>query len=77
MDWNQDYKPLTKEESSFLEHQDDFVSLYDFQETEWLDNAVEDTLSWCLPTNIMKVRGKPDLPFTAGTSLGKSVRKLH
>ena len=56
IDWIQDHKPLTKEESSFLEHKDDFVALSDGQENGWLDGLVEDTLNFCLPDNLMRVR---------------------
>ena len=56
MDWIQDHKPLTKEESKFLEHKDDFVALSDGQENGWLDGLVEDTLNFCLPDNLMRVR---------------------
>lgn len=56
MDWIQDHKPLSKEESSFLEHKDDFVALSDGQENGWLDGMVEDTLNFCLPDNLMRVR---------------------
>ena len=55
VDWMQDHKPLTKEESTFLEHKDDFVALSDGQENGWLDGVVEDTLNFCLPKNLMKV----------------------
>ena len=48
-------KPLTPEESKFLEHTDDFVALADGQETGWLDGVVEDTMAWCIPSNVMKV----------------------
>ena len=55
MDWIQDHKPLTKEESTFLEHKDDYVALSDGQENGWLDGVVEDSLNWSLPSNIMRV----------------------
>ncbi|MCJ1453539.1 hypothetical protein MMC28_003886 [Mycoblastus sanguinarius] len=35
--WVGDHMPLTKEESTFLEHQDDLVALSDGQECGWLD----------------------------------------
>ncbi|KAL8791924.1 MAG: hypothetical protein Q9195_005500 [Heterodermia aff. obscurata] len=54
IDWIQDHKPLTKEESSFLEHKDDFVALSDGQENGWLDGLVEDTLNFWLPDNLMR-----------------------
>lgn len=56
MDWIQDHKPLSQEESTFLAHKDDFVALSDGQECGWLDGVVEDTLNWCLPSNLMKVQ---------------------
>ena len=62
MDWIQDHKPLTSEESTFLEHKDDFVALSDGQENGWLDGVVEDSLNWCLPKNVMKV-GQGVTPF--------------
>ena len=65
MDWIRDHKPLTKEESSFLEHKDDFVALSDGQENGWLDGLVEDTLNWCLPDNLMRVRHDTFLEPTA------------
>ena len=56
MSWIRDHKPLTQEESTFLEHKDDFIALSDGQENGWLDGLVEDSLNWCLPSNLMKVR---------------------
>lgn len=53
--WTRDHKPLTKEECTFLEHKDDFVALADGQENGWLDGVVEDTMNWCLPSNLMKL----------------------
>ena len=53
--WIRAYKPLTIEERTFLEHQDDFVALSDEQECGWLDGLTEDTLNACLPANLMKV----------------------
>lgn len=55
MDWIKDHKPLSQEESSFLAHKDDFVALSDSQECGWLDGVIEDTLNYCLPSNLMKV----------------------
>ena len=53
--WIKNNKPLSQEESTFIQHQDDFVALSDGQESGWLDGIVEDGLSWCLPTTLMKV----------------------
>ena len=58
VDWIEDHKPLSQEESSFLAHKDDFVALSDGQECGWLDGVVEDTLNYCLPSNLMKVSFK-------------------
>ena len=54
--WIKDHKPLSPEESTFIQHKDDFVALSDGQESGWLDGIVEDGLSWCLPVKLMKVR---------------------
>ena len=56
MSWVWDEKPLSREESRFLEHKDDFVALSDGQEVGWLDGFVEDTMSKCIPKRMMKVR---------------------
>ena len=56
IDWIDDHKPLSPEESSFIQHKDDFVALSDGQESGWLDGIVEDGLSWCLPAKLMKVQ---------------------
>ena len=56
VDWVWDEKPLSREESSFLEHKDDFIALTDGQEVGWLDGFVEDTMAKCIPKRIMKVR---------------------
>lgn len=56
MAWIQDHKPLVQGELNFRKHKDDFVALADGQECGWLDGVVEDTLNWCLPNNLMKVR---------------------
>lgn len=53
--WMQNEKPLTPEESDFLEHQDDFVSLASGQEAGWLDGKIEDALKWCLPKHTREV----------------------
>ena len=53
--WIRDHKPLSHEESTFVQHQDDFVALSDGQESGWLDGIVEDGLRWCLPAKLMKV----------------------
>ena len=62
MDWIQDHKPLVQGELTFRKHKDDFVALADGQECGWLDGVVEDTMSWCLPGEIMKVRPHTDCP---------------
>ena len=54
--WVWDEKPLSREESGFLEHKDDFVALSDGQEVGWLDGFVEDTMMKCIPKRLMKVR---------------------
>ena len=56
IDWIDDHKPLSPEESTFIQHKDDFVALSDGQESGWLDGIVEDGLSWCLPAKLMKVQ---------------------
>ena len=56
IDWIDDHKPLTPEESAFIHRKDDFVALSDGQECGWLDGIVEDGLTWCLPLRVMKVR---------------------
>lgn len=56
IDWFDDHKPLSPEESTFIQHKDDFVALSDGQESGWLDGIVEDGLSWCLPARLMKVQ---------------------
>ncbi|KAK0513549.1 hypothetical protein JMJ35_003913 [Cladonia borealis] len=54
MHWVWDEKPLSREESRFLEHQDDFVALSDGQEVGWLDGFVEDSMTKCIPKRLMK-----------------------
>ncbi len=56
VDWIWDEKPLSREESRFLQHEDDFVALSDGQEGGWLDGFVEDVMTKCIPKRIMKVR---------------------
>lgn len=56
MGWIQDHKPLVPSELTFRKHKDDFVALADGQECGWLDGVVEDSLNWCLPSKLMKVR---------------------
>ena len=56
VDWVWDEKPLSREESRFLEHKDDFVALADGQEGGWLDGFVEDAMTKCIPNRILKVR---------------------
>ena len=63
MNWTRAHKPLTKEESTFLEHTDDFVALANGQENGWLDGFVEDTMNWCLPSNLMKVAQATSFSF--------------
>lgn len=58
MTWIQDHKPLVLGELNFRKHKDDFVALADRQECGWLDGVVEDTLNWCLPSRLMKVRSR-------------------
>lgn len=53
--WVDNHKPLSAEESKFIQRKDDFVALSDGQEGGWLDGIVEDGLSWCLPLKLMKV----------------------
>jgi hypothetical protein len=53
--WMQNEAPLTQEESDFLEHQDDFISLASGQEAGWLDGKIEDALKWCLPKHTREV----------------------
>ena len=55
INWIEDHKPLSPEESAFIQRKDDFVALSDGQESGWLDGIVEDGLSWCLPLKLMKV----------------------
>jgi len=55
VNWIWDHKPLSREESAFLKHTDDFVAISNGQEWGWLDGVVEDTFTACLPQNIMKV----------------------
>ncbi|CAF9917791.1 MAG: hypothetical protein ALECFALPRED_000368 [Alectoria fallacina] len=54
INWIEDHKPLSPEESAFIQRKDDFVALSDGQESGWLDGIVEDGLSWCLPLKLMK-----------------------
>lgn len=56
MNWISDVKPLVREEGLFVYHTDDLVSLSNGQEYGWLDGAVEQSLDWILPRNIMNVR---------------------
>ena len=58
--WIWDNKPLTAEETTFVEHTDDFVALSEGQEYSRLDGVVEDTLNRCLPKAVMRVRYFPD-----------------
>ena len=59
VNWMQNEAPLTQEESDFLEHQDDFVSLTSGQEAGWLDGKIEDALKWCLPKHTREVPLNP------------------
>ncbi|CAD6575582.1 MAG: hypothetical protein ASARMPREDX12_007384 [Alectoria sarmentosa] len=54
INWIEDHKPLSTEESAFIHRKDDFVALSDGQESGWLDGIVEDGLTWCLPLKLMK-----------------------
>ncbi|MCJ1458454.1 hypothetical protein MMC28_008827 [Mycoblastus sanguinarius] len=53
--WIFNEKPLTREESGFLNHRDDFVALSDERECSWLDGVVEDVLERCLPRLVMDI----------------------
>ena len=64
IDWIDDHKPLTPEESAFIKRKDDFVALSDGQECGWLDGIVEDGLSWFLPRKVMKVRHRSLQPIS-------------
>ena len=52
--WIFDRKPLTREETNFVKHADDFVALADGAEDGYFDGMVEDVLGW-LPRSIVKV----------------------
>ena len=52
--WVWDRKPLTREESRFIQHVDDLVALADGQEDGWFDGMVEDVLGW-LPRGFVRV----------------------
>ena len=56
IEWIKQHKPLSSEESTFIQRKDDFVALSDDQESGWLDGIVEDGLGRCLPLKLMKVR---------------------
>lgn len=74
IDWIDDHKPLSPEESAFIQHKDDFVALSDGQESGWLDGIVEDGLSWCLPAKLMKVQHllSPSTCFAARIVMSKA-----
>ena len=69
IDWIEDHKPLTAEESKFIQRKDDFVALSNGQENGWLDGIVEDGLSWCLPLGVMKVRTTSLFPLPQSINL--------
>lgn len=52
--WILDKKPLTRGETDFLKHREDFVALADGQEGGWFDGFLEDVLG-LLPRVITKV----------------------
>ena len=68
MAWIQDHKPLVPSELTFRKHKDDFVALADGQECGWLDGAVEDSLDWCLPRKLVRVRSRMTDFFCLGRS---------
>ncbi|KAF7508635.1 hypothetical protein GJ744_009027 [Endocarpon pusillum] len=51
--WILDRKPLTREETKFVQYGDDFVALADGAEDGCIDGMVEDVLG-CLPRSIVK-----------------------
>lgn len=53
-DWILGIKPLSREETDFVKHGEDFVALADAEEGGWFDGVVEDCLS-CLPGGLAKV----------------------
>lgn len=53
-DWIIDRKPLTREETRFIQHHGDFVALADGAEDGCFDGMFEDVLGW-LPRSIVKV----------------------
>ena len=64
-DWIRDEAPFTPEETAFVNHSDDFVALSsNSREGGWLDGLVEDTLTWCLPNRLLKVRHSIQIPFS-------------
>lgn len=52
--WILDKKPLSRTETEFLRHREDFVALADGQEGGWFDGFLENTLGY-LPRPITKV----------------------
>ncbi|MCJ1267159.1 hypothetical protein MMC22_007044 [Lobaria immixta] len=52
-DWILGIKPLSREETDFVKHGEDFVALADAEEGGWFDGVVEDCLS-CLPGGLAK-----------------------
>lgn len=67
MNWMRAHKPLTHEESRFLEHSDDFVALAGEPENARLEGFVEDTMVWCLPRRIFKAsHSTPSLSYLGG-----------
>lgn len=54
LSWIWSYKPLTEEETPFLENSDDLVALSNGEECSWLDGFVEDVLMTCLPRGLLQ-----------------------
>lgn len=48
-------KPVSREETSFVQHCEDFVALADGEEGGWFDGVIEDTLSY-LPCGLARVQ---------------------
>lgn len=65
-DWIVDHNPLSLEETLFLGHTDDFVHLSDGDECGWLDDALQDGLTKCLPDFLMKRIFSSHLPNGSG-----------
>ena len=71
--WIVGYKPVTREETEFVKHGDDFVALAEGEEGGWFDGVVEDCLS-CLPGHLAQVNilsprcTEVGMPFSVRTS---------